>query len=96
MHLLWSAFADGRIVAPSTIAEMVRLRPTPTDQDDDYGLGFWLHARSDARKLAGYDPGVSFRSLHQPSTELVATVISNTTDGAWPIARVLDGLITTG
>lgn len=48
------------------------------------------------RKLAGYDPGVSFRSLHQPSTELVATVISNTTDGAWPIARVLDGLITTG
>lgn len=48
MHLLWSAFADGRIVALSTIAEMVRLRPTPTDQDDDYGLGFWLHARSDA------------------------------------------------
>jgi CubicO group peptidase (beta-lactamase class C family) len=96
MHLLWSAFADGRIVAPSTIADMVRLRPTSADQDDDYGLGFWLHARSDARKLAGYDPGVSLRSLHQPSTGLVATVISNTTDGAWPIARVLDGLITTG
>jgi CubicO group peptidase (beta-lactamase class C family) len=45
MHLLWSAFADGRIVALSTIAEMVRLRPTPTDQDDDYGLG------------SGYMPG---------------------------------------
>ena len=53
--------ADGRIVAPSTIADMVRLRPTSADQDDDYGLGFWLHARSDARKLAGYDPGVSLR-----------------------------------
>lgn len=94
LHALWSAFADGRIVSPSTVAEMVRPRPTSPDEDDDYGLGFWLHPHSDGIKLAGYDPGVSFRSLHQPSTGLVATVISNTTDGAWPIARLLDDLIT--
>ena len=95
VHALWQAFADGRIVSPATVAEMVRRRPTSDGEDDDYGLGFWLHPNSDARKLAGYDPGVSFRSVHQPSTGLMATVISNTAEGAWPIARLLDGLITT-
>ena len=94
VHALWQAFADGRIVPLPTVADMVRPRPTP--DDDDYGLGFWLHANSDARKLAGYDPGVSFRSLHQPSSGLMATVISNTAEGAWPIARLLDELITPG
>ncbi|MDP2290751.1 MAG: serine hydrolase domain-containing protein [Actinomycetota bacterium] len=95
VHAFWRAFFDGRIVSPSTAAEMVRPRPTSDDEDDGYGLGFWLHPDSDGVKLAGYDPGVSFRTLHQPSTELVATVISNTADGAWPIARLLDGMITT-
>ena len=95
MHAFWRAFFDGRIVSPSTVANMVRPRPTSDEEDDGYGLGFWLQPDSDGVKLAGYDPGVSFRTLHQPSTELVATVISNTADGVWPIARLLDGLITT-
>lgn len=93
IHAFWEALFEGRIVSPATVAEMVRTRPT--EDDDDYGLGFWLHPDSDGVKLAGYDPGVSFRTLHQPSTELVATVMSNTADGAWPIARVLDELIAT-
>lgn len=93
LHLLWHAFDAGRIVSPATVHEMVRERPT--DDRDGYGLGFWLHRNSDARKLAGYDPGASFRSLHQPSTGYMATVISNTAEGAWPIARLLDSHITT-
>jgi len=39
--------------------------------------------------LEGCDAGVSFLSAHDPETETTATVISNTTDGAWPIARLL-------
>jgi len=95
VHALWQAFAAGSIVTLPTFADMVRPRTTSNDEDDDYGLGFFLHANSDAIKLAGSDAGVSFRSLHQPSTGLTATVMSNTTGGAWPIARLLDGLITT-
>ena len=32
-----------------------------------YGLGFWLHASSDVVMLDGYDAGVSFRSVHDPT-----------------------------
>jgi hypothetical protein len=32
---------------------------------------------------------VSFLSLHQPSTSLTCTVVSNWTDGAWPVVKVL-------
>ena len=39
--------------------------------------------------LEGSDAGVSFRSVHDPVTKTTATVISNTSRGAWPIARLL-------
>jgi hypothetical protein len=39
--------------------------------------------------LEGYDAGVSFRTVHDSDTPLTYTVISNTSDGAWPIARAL-------
>jgi len=55
-----------------------------------YGLGFWLHACTDAVLLEGCDAGVSFRTVHDPRSGVTHTVISNTTDGAWPIARYLD------
>ena len=54
-----------------------------------YGLGFWLHATTDTVFLEGYDAGASFRSVHDPRASLTYTVISNTTDGAWPLARHL-------
>ena len=54
-----------------------------------YGIGFWLHASTGRVVLEGYDAGVSFRSLHDPRADVTATVISNWTDGAWPIAKWL-------
>ena len=52
-----------------------------------YGLGFWMFDRGDAVFLEGYDAGVSFRSVHDPGGALTWTVISNTSEGAWPIVR---------
>jgi hypothetical protein len=40
-------------------------------------------------RLEGYDAGVSFRSWHHPTSQLTHTVISNTSDGAWPVTRAL-------
>ncbi|GGM86100.1 serine hydrolase [Lentzea pudingi] len=54
-----------------------------------YGLGFWLHETSDTVILAGYDAGASFKSTHDPHTGTTTTVLSNTSPGAWPIARAL-------
>jgi hypothetical protein len=36
------------------------------------------------------DAGVSFRSVHDPGADVTHTVCSNTTDGAWPVTRLLD------
>ena len=39
--------------------------------------------------LDGYDAGASFRSRHDPTTARTWTVVSNTSGGAWPIAKAL-------
>jgi hypothetical protein len=54
------------------------------------GLGLWLHESTDAAILEGADAGVSFRSVHDPARNITHTVISNTSAGAWPIARLLN------
>lgn len=54
-----------------------------------YGMGMWLGADASVLVLEGADRGVSLRSMHVPRAGWTATVISNTTDGAWPVARVL-------
>ena len=85
---LWKAFLAGKIVSMDWAREMTR--PRSDGEAKRYGLGFWLHATSDAVILEGYDAGVSFRSLHDPHADLTATVVSNWSDGAWDVARLLD------
>ena len=84
IHALWQAFFAGRIVSPGWVAEMLRPR------GERYGLGFWLNPETGAVRLEGMDAGVSFRSVHEPGAGVTYTVISNTSAGAWPIARFLD------
>ena len=84
----WDALLAGRIVPRERVTEMVR--PHSQLPAQRYGLGFHLDAESDAIWLTGYDAGVSFTSLHQPSASLTYTVISNWSAGAWPIVKLLD------
>jgi hypothetical protein len=58
-----------------------------------YGLGFWLGRKSDTVILEGFDAGVSFRSVHDSKSNVTHTVISNSSDGAWPITKRLDELL---
>jgi hypothetical protein len=90
---LWRALFAGRIVSKEWVAEMMRPRSDAPAHSKRYGLGFWLHASSDAVILEGSDAGVSFRSLHDPRTQVTFTVISNTAGGAWPIARYLENAV---
>jgi CubicO group peptidase (beta-lactamase class C family) len=89
MTSLWDAFFAGKIVSTDWVREVVRPSSVASDSRR-YGLGFWLHATTDAVMLEGCDAGVSFRSVRDPSAHVTYTVISNTTDGAWPICRFLD------
>ncbi len=86
---LWTAFFAGRIVSPGWVAEMVRPRSESLAEGERYGLGFGLHPSTDTVILEGWDAGVSFRSVHDPRSDMTHTVISNTTDGAWPVTRFL-------
>ena len=90
VHALWAALFAGRIVSADWVAEMVRPRSDVPEDSIRYGLGFWLHATAASVMIEGEDAGVSFRSAHEPATGTTYTVISNTTDGAWPIVRHLD------
>jgi CubicO group peptidase (beta-lactamase class C family) len=95
ISMFWQSLFAGRIVSGGWVAEMVRPRSDVTAASMRYGLGFWLHRSSDTVMLEGFDAGVSFRSVHDPMSKITHTVISNSSDGAWPITRRLDELLAT-
>jgi CubicO group peptidase (beta-lactamase class C family) len=86
----WDALLAGRVLPAARVAEMVRPRSDWPEESRRYGLGFHLHATGDAAWLEGYDAGVSFTSLHDPASSTTYTVVSNWSDGAWPIVRLLN------
>ena len=86
----WRAFFAGQIVSRDWVGEMVRARSDVPSESMRYGLGFWLHESTDTVMLVGDDAGVSFCSVHDPRSRVTHTVISNASDGAWPITEYLD------
>jgi CubicO group peptidase (beta-lactamase class C family) len=90
VHAFWAAFLAGKIVSSAWVERMVEPRSDVPTESKRYGLGFWLHESSDAVILIGGDAGVSFQSVVDPTNDVVHTVISNTTDGTWPVAEHLD------
>lgn len=90
VRALWTSFFAGRIVTSEWVAEMTRPRSETASQARRYGLGFWLHPTREVVLLEGMDAGVSFRSSHDPRADLTCTVISNTSDGAWPVVAFLE------
>ena len=92
VHTFWAALFEGRIVSAGGVARMVRPRSQAGEQGMRYGMGFWLPP-SGGVMLEGCDAGVSFRTVHDPARHVTWTVLSNTSDGAWPVARRLSELI---
>jgi CubicO group peptidase (beta-lactamase class C family) len=86
---LWEAMFAGRIVSPGRLAVMMRPHSDWPAESRRYGLGFHLDATGDGVFLEGHDAGVSFASVHYPRSSMTCTVISNWSEGAWPIVRVL-------
>lgn len=93
---LWTALFAGRIIPRSLVAEAVRPHNSVPFHALRYGLGFWLGTDRDTVILEGYDAGVSSRTVYDPNSGLAYAVLSNTTEGAWPVAKLLDGWLTSG
>jgi CubicO group peptidase (beta-lactamase class C family) len=93
VHSFWNAFTDGLIVPQGWVNDMTRPHSVVPEENARYGLGFWLAESGPIVKLVGGDAGVSFFTAHDPNTRSTWTVVSNTTDGAWPIVRLLAGVL---
>jgi CubicO group peptidase (beta-lactamase class C family) len=91
----WQSLFAGNIVSAAWVAEMLRPRSEVPAESMRYGLGFWLHRSADTVMLEGFDAGVSFRTVHDPRSHITHTVISNSSNGAWPITRRLDEQLAT-
>jgi CubicO group peptidase (beta-lactamase class C family) len=91
---LWAAFWGGEIVSKELVdlyaASYVNVETEGANTF--YGHGLWI--REDAGRerevlILGGDAGVSFQSSQHQNAHLQVTVISNTTNGAWPLLRVI-------
>jgi CubicO group peptidase (beta-lactamase class C family) len=89
----WPALFAGRIVPRPLVDEMVRPHHDVPSESKRYGLGFWVRRDRATVMLEGYDAGVSFRSAYDPTSELLYTVMANTSAGAGPIVKLLDELL---
>jgi len=90
VHRLWDAVLAGRVLPRELVDLMTAPRSAEKPGGNRYGLGVWLHPEDDdVLVLTGYDAGVSFHSVHDRRRRLTWTVVSNTSDGAWPPARLL-------
>ncbi len=90
---LWRAMMNGQIISPELVELATRPRSRAPEDPRRYGLGFWLHESGPGVSLEGMDAGVSFRSVHDPQAGTTWSVVSNTTDGAWPVARTVAALL---
>ena len=91
IHALWMALSGGRVVSTEWFEHMTqpRSRASPSMH---YGLGFWLSEEGGKVVLECRDAGVSFRTVYDSVLQVTHTVLSNTSRGAWPIAKRLDEL----
>ncbi len=86
----WAALFGDRIVSRAVRELMIRPRGDVSSVRWRYGMGLWLHRSGPVVMLEGSDPGISFRSVHDPVSGRTLTTISNITDGAWPVTAALE------
>jgi CubicO group peptidase (beta-lactamase class C family) len=84
----WDALLAGSIVSPGAVAEMTAPRSI-YEGDIGYGLGFWVSTDGDHVWLEGMDAGVSLVSGFRRPDGLRYSVLSNTSGGVWPLAKVI-------
>lgn len=93
MARFWDAVLGGRLLPDQVVDDMRRPHSPWSDDGVSYGRGIWIRNGGATIWLEGSDPGVSFHSAVDPEDGVLTTVISNTTDGAWPIRRRIDEIV---
>ena len=95
MRRFWKALRSHKLISADMLRTMLQAQIV-TDQKPPgghYGYGVWLDQRKDATKkvfVLGYDPGVAFYSTVYPETDIVLTVIGNTSEALWPLYKTIE------
>lgn len=90
LAILWKAFWENEIL-PQDLVEVYTtpyMKAETEGEDTYYGHGLWINTKPGGQPevyIIGIDAGVSFRSSVKRATDLQVTVLSNTTEGAWPV-----------
>jgi len=85
---LWRGFLAGGVLSPALTASfLAKAASDPAKPHLSYGRGSWIV--DDLHFIVGQDAGVSFRS-NAYADGTIATVLSNTSRGAWPVIRAID------
>lgn len=90
---LWEALFAGRIIGPALLQRATTPSSDTGPGRSRFGLGLHLAATGDGVFLEGYDAGVSCATGHHPSTGVTWTVLSNWSEGAWPVIRAVTTLL---
>jgi len=98
LSILWDGFWAGQILKVALVEEFAApfVQAATEGPHKSYGYGLWIHddgKNSQRVYITGCDAGVSFQSSVTRTEELQVSVLSNTSDGAWPVLRTLDGLL---
>ncbi|QUW23585.1 serine hydrolase [Sporosarcina sp. Marseille-Q4063] len=95
MIVFWDALTTHQLLTK----EMTRTLLTPRTEvveDIYYGYGGYMETNQNSVVkyiLMGYDPGVNFRAVHYPETQLTIVVCSNESDGAYEMIKGIEKVI---
>jgi CubicO group peptidase (beta-lactamase class C family) len=98
IEILWKAFWGNEIL-PKALVEIYTqpfVKGSTERNDIYYGHGIWMRQDPEGNReeyITGCDAGVSFRSIVNRAKGLQISVLSNTTDGAWPILEAIDAAL---
>jgi CubicO group peptidase (beta-lactamase class C family) len=93
----WDALMNDKLLSKNMT--QILLKPmTLVDEDIYYGYGNYIEKNEHGVVkfiLMGYDPGVNFRCVHYPDTQLTIAVCSNESEGAYEMIKEIENLILT-
>ncbi len=93
----WNSFWKHEILPADLVELFTRSFIKAGDEDEHtyYGHGIWIFddTRNHREYYSGCDAGVSFKSTVDRARGLLVTVLSNTTNGAWPVLRDINSIL---
>lgn len=95
--ICWDAFWNDHILPKELVQLFTRpfVKAEGEGANTHYGHGIWIFddLKRHREYFTGCDAGVSFMSLVDRNEGLLITVLSNTTDGAWPVLRDINKIL---